>query len=275
MIIKIWQYRMGQDHHAASASGQHRSFDIALGCSCYVIGIDVPGTNKHAFSIAERVGEYATGDDVSQGEQRIIDRYSDNLLSENFEDKVQELAVHAGSAGLERVWHFTWSHHPDEDVDRGIMNSERRIIRRILGLERCPGVGAFHGDEDHLHGHDVSVAVDYLTGNPIALGEYWWKEAAQIASAVCVFQHDLKPEPNRRYVADSTGVYHTFTDTRIADADGTFLRGTDGKADHHLIKTIQDQHADIFATYQTPQDEVSGGEWPLADAVAVMAAPYQ
>lgn len=74
-------------------------------------------------------------------------------------------------------------------------------------------------------------------------------------------------------MADSTGVYHTFTDTRIADADGTFLRGTDGKADHHLIKTIQDQHADIFATNQSPQDEVSGGEWPLVDAVAVLAAP--
>ena len=277
MIIKIWQYRSQAKNLVGGGAQQARSFDVALGCSAYILNIEAPSVGNEAYRTAERVGDYATADSeagsVGHGQHRILDRYTDNLVSDDLNEQVSELAVHAGAAGLENVWHLTWSHHPDEAVDPGIMRKERQTIRRILGIQDCPGVGAYHGDEDHDHGHDLTVSIDPATGDSVKLGEYWWKEAAQIACAVCVYEHDLKAEPNRRYVADSTGVYHTFSDRRVAEADGSFVRGDDGKADHRVIKAIQKEHAEVFEDNSTPDGEVSGAQWPMTKAVKVLAAP--
>ena len=74
MIIKIWQYRDQIKDLVGGAAKQARSFDIAIGCSSYIIGLAASGEHHNAFVTAERVGEYAIMDPEGRGSHRIVER---------------------------------------------------------------------------------------------------------------------------------------------------------------------------------------------------------
>ena len=99
----------------------------------------------------------------------------------------------------------------------------RSVVCRVMGVEDCPSVWADHRDtdNDHMHGLVISFLAD--EDRPVTFGQDWWKEAGQIAMAIIERDLGLEPEPNRRYVADRTGVYHTFSDIKVADENGTIL----------------------------------------------------
>tara|TARA_R110002126_G_scaffold10087_7_gene45396 strand:- start:2035 stop:4653 length:2619 start_codon:yes stop_codon:yes gene_type:complete len=273
MIIKIWQYRDQIKDLVGGAAKQARSFDIAIGCSSYIIGLAASGEHHNAFVTAERVGEYAIIDPEGEGSHRIVERYADNLSSNKVQDHVRDMAVYAAGAGLDRLWHMTWSHRKGEAVDSASMRRQRATICRIMGIEECPSVGAFHGDTPNSHGHHLSVSINAATGGNVSFGYGWWKEAAQIAIAVCEYQEGLGPEPNRRYVADETGVYHTFSDIKIADPRGSIIKNADGKIDHQLIHSIQSQHEIIFDNNKAGPNDLAGEEWPMSRVAHILAAP--
>lgn len=212
MIAKIWTYKLPEGAKGGAAK-QGAAYDIALGSSSYILGV-TPGARALAtFELAQRVGDYVGAPDIDP--ERILRSYASKLISTGPVERASELAAHAATAGLDRVYHIVWSHKEDDDLDAETMAQHRDIFRRVLNADRCPSVGADHGDEDNLHHHELFVAIDLLTGDKISFGQGWYIEACHIALSICEYRSALEPEPNRRYVADDTGVYHMLTGIQI------------------------------------------------------------
>lgn len=97
-------------------------------------------------------------------------------------------------------------------------------------------------------------------------GQDWWKEAGQIAMAIIERDLDLEPEPNRRFVADKTGVYHTWSDIKVTDRNGKIL----GRSE---IVAAQKAHKAWKRDNYAANIEQSGEEWEMERAVQVLAKP--
>jgi len=271
MIIRIWDYVKSADGLAGGKALQNNALATALGCARYVIGLQLSPAELADAKLAGVVSDYLTTGDLES--QRIRAIYASNLPTQKPAAMAAMFAVHAASAGIERLRHIVWSHGVDESVDPEMMAFHRRIIAKVLQIERCPTVGADHGDTDMDHHHEAVVTVDAETGALVEFGQGWWKEAAQIAAAICEFRSVIISEPNRRYVADASGVYHTFSDIRVADADGQIIRGKNGLADRSVILKTHKAHRQFKLGNEAPDAMDVGAPWNLARAAEVLAQP--
>lgn len=212
-----------------------------------------------------KVGDYVT--DTDRAPDRVAGRYAYNLNADEPEDQIDELAVSAAAAGLNRFWHVVVSHRPGEKLTDEQLEEIRLTIAEVLGVDQCPMIWATHEDKAHLHEHGLIVSYLADTNEAVAFGEGWWKEKVQIAIAICEHRLGLEPEPNRRYVADDSGVYHLLSASKVADADGKLVLG------RKELRTMQREH-DAFVGQNNALDGSEPGDpWPLQRAAEKLAGP--
>lgn len=264
MVIKIWRYDSALDGVASPKLKQSLAFSTSLSRARYIFDIQLNAEDLAVMEQVKPVGDYVHAD--RSAEHRIEGRYAYNLVSEDPEGRSQELALYGARAGLKRFWHLTVSSREDEKLTPQQLEHVRSVVCRVMGVEDCPSVWADHRDtdNDHMHGLVVSFLAD--EDRPVTFGQDWWKEAGQIAMAIIERDLGLEPEPNRRFVADHTGVYHTFSDIKVADENGTIL----GRSE---IVAAQKAHKVWKRDNYAAQIENSGKEWDLERAVQVLAKP--
>lgn len=265
MMMKIFRYEARARDVVGGATAQNLAFGTSLSTGRYIFAIGDATGHVLIGDLVKPVGGYVA--DPNRAPDRVAGRYAYNLTAEEPEAQIDELASHAASAGLERFWHLVVSHRPGEELTDEEREAIRRIIVRVLCVEECPMIWATHKDTDHLHDHGLIVSSLADTNEPVAFGEGWWKEKAQIAIAICEYRLGLEPEPNRRYVADNTGVYHLLTQTKVADAEGKLL------LDRHAMRTMQRDHDKAVLTNEAPAGVEPGSPWPLERAMEKLAGP--
>jgi hypothetical protein len=265
MMIKIWRYKAKEKSSVSGGAKQTLAFSTSLAAGRYVLGLDSADGYNAVFEQVQPIGQYVAGADAPP--ERVAGRYAYNLHAQDVEDQLNELAVSTGNAGLECFWHIVVSHHPDESISDEQAKIIRETVSKILGVEMCPMLWVTHHDRDHEHDHGLVVSYLAETNEKVSFGEGWWKEKAQIAIAICERDLGLKPEPNRRYVADHTGVYHLLTDTRIADADGNLV------VDRKAMREMQRNHDEIIAANKAPEPFQPGDEWSRERALKMLVEP--
>lgn len=271
MIIRIWDYEKSAKGLSGGAALQKNAVETANNCARYILGLHLSSEQLDAAKTAGVVADYITSEHLES--DRVLAAYASNLPSTKPAEQAAMFAVHVGSAGIDRLRHIVWSHRGDEPVDGAMMAQHRDIIARVMQIENCPMIGSDHGDTDQDHHHEAVATIDPVSGRRVEFGQGWWKEASQIAIAICEFQSELTPEPNRRYVADETGVYHTFSDTKVADAQGLILRDEIGQADRSVVREVQARHSD-FKEENIPPDHLDPGTpWNIERAIKVLAGP--
>lgn len=271
MIIYIWDYTKSADGLIGGQALQTKAFVTANACARYIMGLQLGPSELEAARLAGIVAEYLTAEQLKS--ERIQALYASHLPSSKPEDQAAMFAVHAASAGIDRLRHIVWSHGIEERVDPSMMAEHRKIIAKVLQIESCPAIGSDHGDTDNDHHHEGVITIDGETGNAVEFGQGWWKEASQIAIAICEFRSDLTSEPNRRYVADETGVYHTFSDIKVANADGQIIRDSNGAADRNIVLDIQKAQRKMEISNEPTERVDPQNLWDLKRAVEILAKP--
>lgn len=271
MIIRIWDYTKSADGLIGGQALQTKAFVTANACARYIMGLQLRPPELEAAKLAGIVAKYMTTEQLES--ERIQALYASHLPSSKPEDQAAMFAVHAASAGIDRLRHIVWSHGIEEPVDPSMMAEHREIIAKVLQIEPCPAIGSDHGDTDNDHHHEAVITVDAKTGNVVEFGQGWWKEASQIAIAICEFRSDLTSEPNRRYVADETGVYHTFSDIKVADADGQIIRDSNGAVNRKIVLDIQKEQRKFEIANELPETVDPKNLWDLQRAVEILATP--
>ncbi|MEQ5789265.1 hypothetical protein J3454_15345 [Erythrobacter sp. NFXS35] len=265
MIIKIWQYESRVENVVGGGAKQSLAFSTALSSGCYIYGID-PEVHLAALQSQVRpIGNYVAADRGSP--ERIAGRYAYNLNAAAPDEQINELSAAAGAAGLKQFWHVTISHREGDKITAEQGEEIRTTFAEVMGVEQCPQLWADHGDTNNDHGHGLIVSAIPESGQDIKFGEGWWKEKAQIAAAICEHRLGLQPEPNRRYVADASGVYHLLTHTKVADPEGKLV--LDGKG----MRAMQHAHDKIIGENDAPEGHQPGDPWPLERAAQILAKP--
>lgn len=264
MVINIWRYDSALKGVASPKLKQTLAFSTSLSRARYIFDIQLSADDIAIMRQVKPVGDYVNTES-SQG-HRIEGRHAYNMVSDDPEGWSQEIAIYGARGGLKRFWHIAVSSREGEHLTPEQLEHVRSVVCRVMGVEDCPSLWADHRDtdNDHMHGLVVSFLAD--EDRPVTFGQDWWKEAGQIAMAIIERDLDLEPEPNRRYVADPTGVYHTFSDIKVADENGTIL----GRSE---IVAAQKAHKAWKRDNYAAQIENSGAEWELERAVQVLAKP--
>lgn len=265
MMIKIWRYEANEKAPVSGRVKQTLAFSTSLATGRYILGLDSAHMDIAVFEQVQPIGDYVASADAPP--QRVAGRYAYNLHADDIEDQLNELAISAGNAGLECFWHIVVSHHPDESISEEQAKIIRETVSRILGVQACPMLWVTHHDCSHEHDHGLVVSYLAETNEKVSFGQGWWKEKAQIAIAICERDLGLKPEPNRRYVADHTGVYHLLTDTKIADADGNLV------LDRKAMREMQRNHDEIIAANIAAEPFQPGDEWSVERALKMLVEP--
>ena len=264
MVINIWRYDSGLNGVASPKLKQDLAFSTSLSRARYIFDIQLSAEDIAVMGKVKPVGDYVNTDSAEG--HRIEGRHAYNLVSEDPEGQSQEIAIYGARAGLKRFWHIAVSSREGEHLTPEQLEHVRLVVCRVMGVEDCPSVWADHRDtdNDHMHG----LVVSFLAGEdrPVTFGQDWWKEAGQIAMAIIERDLGLEPEPNRRFVADRTGVYHTFSDIKVADENGKILGRSEIVAAQKAHKAWK---RDNYAAHM----EQSGEEWEMERAVQVLATP--
>ena len=264
MVINIWRYDSTLKSVASPKLKQDLAFSTSLSRARYIFDIQLSAEDVAIMEQVRPVGDYVNTDSAKG--HRIEGRHAYNMVSQDPEGRSQEIAIYGARAGLKRFWHIAVSSREGEHLKSEQLEHVRSVVCRVMGVENCPSVWADHRDtdNDHMHGLVVSFLAD--EDRPVIFGQEWWKEAGQIAMASVERDLGLEPEPNRRFVADHTGVYHTFSDIKVADENGTIL----GRSE---IVAAQKAHKAWKRDNYAAQIENSGKEWDLERAVQVLAKP--
>jgi hypothetical protein len=265
MMIKIWQYEKRLEGAAGGSVRQNLAFDTSLSTGRYIFGLQ---SNDDLAALRDqviKVGDYVA--DADRAPDRVTGRHAYNLNADEPEEQINELAVSAAAAGLKRFWHVVVSHRPGEKLTDEQLEEIRQTIAQVLGVDQCPMIWATHEDKAHLHEHGLIVSYLADTNEAVAFGEGWWKEKAQVAIAICEHRLGLEPEPNRRYVADDSGVYHLPSATKVADADGKLVLGRKD------LRTMQRDHDAFVRQNDAPDGWEPGDPWPLQRAAEILAGP--
>lgn len=265
MMIKIWRYETRAKEVGGGATAQNLAFGTSLATGRYIFGMGDGKGHVPIVDLVRPVGDYVA--DFNRAPDRVAGRYAYNLAADDPEAQIDELSNHAASAGLDRFWHLVVSHRPGEELTDEESESIRRTVAKVLGVEECPMIWATHQDTDHRHDHGLTVSSLADTNEPVAFGEGWWKEKAQIAIAICEYRLGLEPEPNRRYVADDTGVYHLLTQTKVADAEGKLL------LDRKAMRTMQRDHDAAVLKNEAPAGIEPGEPWTINRSARMLAKP--
>ena len=264
MVINIWRYDCGRNGVASPKLKQELAFSTSLSRARYIFDIQLSAEDIAVMEQVKPIGDYVNTDSAEG--HRIEGRHAYNLVSDDPEGQSQEIAIYGARAGLKRFWHIAVSSREGEHLTPEQLEHVRSVVCRVLGVADCPSIWADHRDTDNDHMHGLVVSFLPAEDRPVTFGQDWWKEAGQIAMAIIERDLDLEPEPNRRFVADRTGVYHTWSDIKVADEDGKILGRSEIVAAQKAHKAWkQDNYAAKIAQ--------SGEEWDMERAVQILAKP--
>jgi len=168
-----------------------------------------------------QMGKYPVND--KGDDDRIRDRDSMKLNGKDYDERALAFAYLNAKFGRKALKHIVVSYR-EGPVSLEMAERHRDTFLRVLGAENCAGFYGLHGDTDHPHFHLALCAYDLTDENLNKWGQGFEIEAIHIALALCERDDMMPCEPNRRYVADKSGVYHTLSGIKVADKDGCIYR---------------------------------------------------
>ncbi|KNH03580.1 polyprotein [Qipengyuania citrea LAMA 915] len=169
------------------------------------------------------MGKYPVND--KGDDDRIRDRDFMKLNGKDYDERALAFAYLNAKFGRKALKHIVVSYR-EGPVSLEMAERHRDTFLRVLGAENCAGFYGLHGDTDHPHFYLALCAYDLTDENLDKWGQGFEIEAIHIALALCERDDMMPCEPNRRYVADKSGVYHTLSGIKVADKDGHIYRST-------------------------------------------------
>ena len=244
-----------------TSSADRKALFAGWAVAKYVLGLELDEQEITLFQEVSAVGAYGPAD---RGDSdRVLDAATFNLEDAPVEDKALEFAYRVAAAGKKALRQVVVA-YGDEQVPIEMAARHRDIFLRVLRAEKKPTIYSNHGDTGHGHFHLAICTADCKSGKVSDWGQGMEIEALHIALAICEAQDHLKPEPNRRYVADETGVYHTWSGIKVAEAHGDILsRGA--------FKAVRAEQVEFDTEVLAPEDGHVGQALPTAKAIKLLA----
>ena len=261
MIAKSVSYQHLFRGITAFSSADRKTLFAARAVAKYVLGLELDELEAMLLGEAVNIGAY--GPDERGDDGRVLDAAVFNLESDSKHDQAIEFAYRVAASGKNALRQIVVAYGeepaPDEMAAR-----HREVFRRVLRAENKPIIYSKHGDTRFDHFHLAVCTADRNSGKVGDWGQEKEIEALHIATAICEAHDNLKPEPNRRYVADETGVYHTWSGMRIAEANGDIInRGT--------FRAVEAEQAEFDTEVLAPGDAYVGQALPTHKAIKLLA----
>lgn len=261
MIAKSISYRHLFAGISTISSADRKALFAGWAVAKYVLGLELDGEEAAFVREASNIGAY--GPDGRGKDARVLDAAVFNLEEGTRDDQALEFAFRVAASGKNSLRQIVVA-YGEEPVMEEMAERHREIFRRVLRAEGKPMIYSKHGDTHYDHWHLAVCTADAGSGKVGEWGQGKEIEALHIALAICEAQDELKPEPNRRYVADKTGVYHTWSGFRIAEANGDIIsRGA--------FKAVEAEQVEFDAEVLAPTDGNVGQAVSTTKAIKLLA----
>jgi len=261
MIAKSISYAHLFRDVATIASADRKALFAGWAVAKYVLGLGLDQDEAMFVREASHIGAY--GSDDRGDDTRVLDSAIFNLEEGTAQDRALEFAYRVATSGKNALRQIVVA-YGDEPVTNEMAARHRDIFPRVLRAENKPMIYSKHGDTRYGHFHLAVCTADSRSGKVGQWGQGKEIEALHIALAICEAQDNLQPEPNRRYVADETGVYHTWSGFRIAEPNGDIInRG--------VFKAVEAEQAEFDAEVLAPSDAIIGQALPNHKAIKLLA----
>lgn len=261
MIAKSISYQHLFTGITTISSADRKALYAGHAVAKYVLGLELDEEEATLVREASTIGAY--GPDARGADTRVLDAAVFNLEEGNQRDQALEFAYRVAASGKNSLRQIVVA-YGDEPVTEDMAVRHRDVFRRVLRAEGKPMIYSKHGDTRYDHWHLAACTADANSGKVGEWGQGKEIEALHIAVAICEAQDSLKPEPNRRYVADQTGVYHTWSGFRVADANGDIIsRG--------VFKAVEAEQVEFDAEVLAPSDGYVGQAISTPKAIKLLA----
>lgn len=248
-------------------SGQKQAMDeklLSLGFSLakYVADLELDDEDLARLEEIKLVGKYPV-DDRSDGD-RILDRSTTRLFKADFDEAALDWACIVAGLGPDKMVHLVTS-YGEEDITPEMAREHRDLMLKVMRADTFPGIHAMHGDTNYLHCHTILALENMVNAGKVDFGQGFPREALHVALAMIEAKDQLQCEPLRRFVADHTGVYHTWSGQKIADADGTLV-------DRSEVGRMWAKDRQFKAANYAPDGVEPGSPWPLDRGLKMLAS---
>lgn len=261
MIAKSISYQHLFKGITTISSADRKALFAGWAVAKYVLGLELDADEAALIREASNIGTY--GPDGRGEDARVLDANVFNLDEGSQHDQALEFAYRVAASGKNSLRQIVVA-YGDEPVTEEMAARHRDIFRRVLRAEAKPMIYSKHGDTRYDHWHLAACTADSNSGKVGEWGQGKEIEALHIALAICEAQDNLKPEPNRRYVADETGVYHTWSGFRVAEANGDIIsRGA--------FKAVEAEQVEFDTEVLAPSDGYVGQALPTTKAIKLLA----
>ncbi len=261
MIAKLIGIKSQLMSGASLATGAQKVRDYGWTLAKYVAALKLDKEDLARLHELGEMGKYPVND--KGDENRIRDRGTMHLEGEDYDQRALAFAYLTAQFGPRALKHIVVSYR-DGPVSLEMAERHRDTFLRVLGAENCAGFYGLHGDTARPHFHLALNAYDLTQKNLNKWGQEFEIEALHIASALCERDDMLLSEPNRRYVADETGVYHTLSGIKVADENGRILNASRMLRVPGLQHKIEDQ-------LRTPDGLEAGNSVPAETSIKIFA----
>ncbi len=262
MIAKIISYKSQFGGISRAGTGSEKMLALAWAVAKYVAHLELSNEDLKLLSEMGTLPGYTLDD--KHDPHRIQDSQMLNLQSPSADECAMEFAYLVAAHGTSALRQLVVSYGEDQAMPEDC-REHRDIFLRVLRANNYPGVYAMHGDTQHAHFHLALCRHDTKSNELGPWGQQYEIEAVHIATAICEYRGTLQCEPNRRYVADKTGVYHTWSGVRVAGPDGTITKSGVFK------KKIQPAQIDFDKAITPPPGTSNEGELPMPLAITLLA----
>lgn len=261
MIAKSISYQHLFTGITTISSADRKALFAGHAVAKYLLGLELDNDETALVREAGNIGAY--GPDARGVDTRVLDAAVFNLEQGTQRDQAIEFAYRVAASGKNSLRQIVVA-YGDEPVTDDMAARHRDVFRRVLRAENKPMIYSKHGDTGHDHWHLAVCTADASSGKVGEWGQGKEIEALHIAIAICEGQDNLKPEPNRRYVADNTGVYHTWSGFKVAEANGDIIsRGA--------FKAVEAEQVEFDAEVLAPSDSHVGQPLPTPQAIKLLA----
>ena len=261
MIGKLIWYHKAFAGLAREQARDHRLLAMSWSLAKYIGDFDLDDVDLDHLKELARIAKYPL-DDRGDGE-RILDRSTNNLEGADFASRAMEWAYLVSQFGPESMVHVVMS-YGDDDITVEQAQRHRDLFLKVMRAENFPGLFAMHGDTPYAHTHAGLCLHDVVNDTSGNFGQGLPIDALHVTLAMIEHQDRLTCEPLRRFVADETGVYHTWSGQRIADAEGNL-------ADAKELRAMWAEDRKFTAHNFAPEGREAGSEWTLDRAMKELA----
>lgn len=261
MIAKIVRYASLASKRESTSTQDDATLLGSLALARYILDLKLSEADRSLLEEIGQIGRY--GHDDHGDNLRVLDKAVFDLCDGDSDEQVREFAYRVAGAGAKSLRQLIVAYGEDQATEE-MARRHLDVFRRVLRGETSSMIYAFHGDTNYDHFHVAICTLDNRTGKLGTWGQGMEIEAAHVAIAICEYQDNLTCEPNRRYVADNTGVYHTWSGKRVADQDGVFLnRG--------VFKVVQAEQTEFDLEVEPPDEFCEGEALPATTAIKLLA----